>query len=567
MSGTLPAAASSVVAVIPAAGLGERLMPISSALPKAMVPIGGQPLISLTLNHLIQQGIRDFVVVIGKHGDQVRDYLDRTYQPQGDISIRYAEQAELNGPLGALRLALQAIEDDRPILIWLGDTLSRDRVAFDRDFILTQPVEDHWRWCLARTDAQGDLESLVDKPTVPTDANLALIGVYYFADTALLRRCTEEVFRADETVAGEFQLSSAIERYNRQRRIAVRPAREWWDCGSIDRYIATRRALIRSRSFNQIRVDEAGVLRKEALNHGDELRHEIGWYEAIPDAVRPLTPRVFGASSEPGRPYLELEYSPVPTLAEVYLFANVHREVWRYALPQILGLWRSRLAGEMRPADDAAACVTAMYWEKTERRLAQAAGQLPATDRSLTVNGRRLPSWEAIAPRVRDRVALLAASPPWSLIHGDFHFGNIMFDFHSGQLKMIDPRGDFGRPGPEGDARYDLAKFLHSFHGGYAHLAADMFRLDRTAPDEYRLRLLGGADRALLTAVVREWVEVAGFDFSDLVLIEGLAFLALTALHDEHPDRQVAAYLIGLELIEDALRRRPAAALREPLGR
>jgi len=555
-----------VVTVIPAAGLGERLMPISSALPKAMVPIGGQPLISLTLNHLIQQGMRDFVVVIGKHGDQVREYLDRTYPQESGITLTYTEQTELNGPLGALRLALQAIEGDRPILVWLGDTLSRDRIQFDRDFILVQPVDDHWRWCLARTNEAGDLTSLVDKPTAPTDANLALVGVYYFADGALLRACTEAVFRANETLAGEFQLSSAIERYNQHRRIAVRLADEWYDCGSIDRYIDTRRALIRSRSFNRIQVDDAGVLRKEALNNGDELRNEIGWYEAIPDAVRPLTPRVFHASREPGDTYLELEYTPVPTLAEVYLFANVHREVWRYALPQILGLWRDRLLHTSYPADDMASRVTLMYWEKTEQRLAQAAARLPDPGRAVTVNGRRLPAWTDLAPLVRERVRRLAKSPSWSLIHGDFHFGNIMFDFHSGQLKMIDPRGAFGRPGPDGDARYDLAKFLHSFHGGYAHLAADMFRLDRPRVDVYTLYLLGGADRDLLTGVVRDWAEQAGFDFDDLVFIEGLAFLALTALHEEHPDRQIAAYLIGLGLLEDVLQGQRSEAMREPLG-
>ena len=60
-----------VVAVIPAAGLGQRPMPISSAAPKAMVPIAGQPLISLIVNHLARQGVRRFVFVVGRHRDQL----------------------------------------------------------------------------------------------------------------------------------------------------------------------------------------------------------------------------------------------------------------------------------------------------------------------------------------------------------------------------------------------------------------------------------------------------------------------------------------------------------------
>ena len=88
----------------------------------------------------------------------------------------------------------------------------------------------------------------------------------------------------------------------------------------------------------------------------------------------------------------------------------------------------------------------------------------------------------------------------WSLIHGDFHFGNILFDFGSGHVKLIDPRGEFGKSGNAdsigcyGDAHYDLAKFLHGFHGGYAHLSGDMFELTSHS-DDYNLVFHGGNRR------------------------------------------------------------------------
>jgi dTDP-glucose pyrophosphorylase len=541
-----------VVAVIPAAGLGQRLMPISSAIPKAMVPIAGQPLISLIVNHLARQGVRRFVFVVGRHGDQLTSYLERTYG-NSSLELCFVQQTELDGPLGAVRLA-EPLAGDNPQLVYLGDTLTRDELVFDRDFVLAHPVEDHYRWCLVKADDQGCMEQLIDKPLGPHDADLALIGVYYFSDGALWRRCTEEVHSAGETVHGEFQLSSAIARYNACKPIEVRRASEWFDCGSIDRYVDTRRHLLQSRRLNTIWVDDLGILHKRSYG-SDDLAHEIQWYLSVPESVKPLVPRVFGYSLSKGGTHIDLEYVPVPTLAEVYLYANVHPEVWEYAFSRILDLWK-RVFYDTRSSDErGSAKALSMYWEKTESRLAEAADSVPFQDRRVRLNGRELPSWQEMAPRVRAALETVARRPHWSLIHGDFHFGNILFDFNSGQLKLVDPRGAFGDVGCYGDARYDLAKFLHSFDGGYAHLAAGMFELSQDESDGFDLRLYGGSDRDHLLACFWRWLASTGIDPGEIMLIEGLLFLSLLPLHADDPSRQAAAYLTGLTLVTDALER------------
>jgi dTDP-glucose pyrophosphorylase len=539
------------VAIIPAAGLGQRLMPVSSAIPKAMVPVAGQPLISLTVNQLARQGVRHFIIVVGQHGDQLRSYIERTYGGSS-LSFSFVEQTVLDGPLGAVRLA-QPLAGAGPQLIYLGDTLCRDVLAFDRDFVLAHPVDDQWRWCMAQPDASGALCRLLDKPATRTPAGLALIGVYYFEDGALLQRCIEDVYAAAERLHGEYQLSSAIERYNAVRSVEVRRAKDWFDCGSIDRYITARRSLIQSRHLNSVWVDDLGVLHKRS-NGSDHLANEIRWYLTVPDAVQPLTPRIFSYSLAEDDTQVAMEYVPVPTLAEIYLYANVHTEVWEYALGRVLDLWSRVFLSET--ADDAASTEKSMemYWKKTEARLAEATDVLPGTGTPLVLNGRDLPSWDEVRLRVRSAVERIARRARWSLIHGDLHFGNLLFDFNSGQLKMVDPRGAFGDVGCYGDARYDLAKLLHSFHGGYAHLAAGMFELKRDDAG-YELRLYGGTDRPHLLACFRSWLERAGIDYDEILFIEGLLFLSLVPLHADDSDRQVAAYLTGLSLITEALER------------
>ena len=539
------------IAIIPAAGLGQRLMPVSSAMPKAMVPLAGQPLISLTVNQLARQGIRRFIVVVGRHGDQLRGYIERTYGGSS-LSFEFPEQRELDGPLGAVRLA-QPLAGTGPQLIFLGDTLTRDALSFDTDFVLAHPVDDQWRWCMAQPDSNGMLSRLLDKPASRTAADLALIGVYYFRDSALWQRSIEDVYASGERLQGEYQLSSAIERYNAVRPIEVRRANDWSDCGSIDRYITARRSIIQSRHLNSVWVDDLGVLHKRS-NGSDHLANEIRWYLTVPEGVHPLTPRVFSYSLSPDDTQVALEYVPIPTLAEIYLYANVHPDVWGYALGRVLDLWARVFLSQKREDPASAEKSLAMYWDKTEARLAESAAILPENGSKLALNGRPLPCWDELRPRVRAALQDVASGARWSLIHGDLHFGNLLFDFNSGQLKLIDPRGAFGEVGCYGDARYDLAKLLHSFHGGYAHLAAGMFELNHDEAG-YDLRLYGGSDRDHLLACFKRWVAGTDIDYDEIVLIEGLLFLSLVPLHADDRQRQVAAYLTGLSLVVDALER------------
>ena len=63
-------------------------------------------------------------------------------------------------------------------------------------------------------------------------------------------------------------------------------------------------------------------------------------------------------------------------------------------------------------------------------------------------------------------------------MHGDFCFSNILYDFKSQSIKVIDPRGLSG-DGKEqsiyGDLRYDVAKLAHSVIGKYDFIIAGRF--------------------------------------------------------------------------------------------
>jgi choline kinase len=69
-------------AVILSAGQGKRLLPLTADNPKCLLKIGGQSLIEWQINELAKCGIDRVSIVVGYHGDRVKQLLKRRYDPQ-----------------------------------------------------------------------------------------------------------------------------------------------------------------------------------------------------------------------------------------------------------------------------------------------------------------------------------------------------------------------------------------------------------------------------------------------------------------------------------------------------
>ena len=63
-------------AVIPAAGLGTRMLPISRCVPKEMLPIVDRPAISYLVNEAFDSGITDVLIITGREKEAMEDYFD-----------------------------------------------------------------------------------------------------------------------------------------------------------------------------------------------------------------------------------------------------------------------------------------------------------------------------------------------------------------------------------------------------------------------------------------------------------------------------------------------------------
>ena len=125
-------------AMILAAGLGTRLKPLTDTMPKALVPVGGKPLLDINIEKLQQAGYDRFVVNIHHFASQIVDHVhEQQYAPMVHFSDESAQLLETGG---GLKKAQSLFRDDEPILIHNVDIL--DNVDYQWFARQHQPDED-----------------------------------------------------------------------------------------------------------------------------------------------------------------------------------------------------------------------------------------------------------------------------------------------------------------------------------------------------------------------------------------------------------------------------------------
>jgi len=110
-------------AMIFAAGIGSRLRPITDRMPKALVPVGGIPMLQRTLLRLNEAGFNDVTINIHHFGQQIIDFLQHNDNFGMNIHIS-DERDELLDTGGGILKARHFLDGDEPFLAHNVDILS-----------------------------------------------------------------------------------------------------------------------------------------------------------------------------------------------------------------------------------------------------------------------------------------------------------------------------------------------------------------------------------------------------------------------------------------------------------
>lgn len=228
-------------AVIPAAGLGTRFLPITKSMPKEMLPVVHKPVIQYVIEEAYHSGITDILIITGKGKRSLEDYFDTNTQLENnkflneldlmlhDLNIFFIRQKEVKGLGDAIRYAESFAADD-PFAVMLGDTITippciselmRVYERYKAPIIAVERVPpemvDHYG-IISGAELERDdflIEHLVEKPlpeSAPSD--LAILGSYIL---------TPGIFNAIRQTSpgknGEIQLTDALNILNCRQKM------------------------------------------------------------------------------------------------------------------------------------------------------------------------------------------------------------------------------------------------------------------------------------------------------------------------------------------------------------
>jgi UTP--glucose-1-phosphate uridylyltransferase len=244
-------------ALLPVAGKGTRMHPVTTAVPKELLPIGTRPLIEFALEEARDAGLRELVLVTARGKSAVEDFVDDwSARQRNPLAVSYVRQREQRG-LGHAVLVAAHLLDGAPFAVMLPDDLLpgppfalRDLMAAHRHSgraaVLLQSIRaaDSASYGVPRLrrDVGADIviEDLVEKPApAAAPSRFGVVGRYVVPASILAR--LEDVAPG---AGGEIQLTDALAALARDETIvgvALRQPR--LDCGSPAGYLAAQQSV------------------------------------------------------------------------------------------------------------------------------------------------------------------------------------------------------------------------------------------------------------------------------------------------------------------------------------
>ncbi len=228
--------------IIPLAGKGTRLRPLTHLVPKPLIRVAGRPVLDWVMDRLEGLDVEELIFITGHLKEQVETYVRKRYA----IPSRFIEQKVQDGTAGAVHLARPAIHG--PVMIIFVDTvfdadLSIVKGSGDDGIIWAKEVEDYQRFGVVVTDAQGYMTKIVEKPKQPI-SKLANIGLYWIRSVDQLWQGIDHVLAAPQN-KGEWFLTDAFQwMIERGAKIRTAEVAGWYDCGTVETTLETNRILL-----------------------------------------------------------------------------------------------------------------------------------------------------------------------------------------------------------------------------------------------------------------------------------------------------------------------------------
>lgn len=413
-----------------------------------------------------------------------------------------------------------------------GDTLFDALPKEGGDLFAIGNSSENYNWATFSLDPSGRTQF---KPVQDNSSSLDIISGYFTFNHPLA------LLKSLSNCNGDFL--AALNQYSIEFKLTPWLAKTWLDFGHMNTYHRSKSTVTTQRAFNEMKISPRIVSKSSANKF--KMSSESCWFESIPPELKIYTPHYLKHTSNGEQSGYDIEYLYLPVLNELFVFGDLPFRTWKTILRacEEFMLVAASHKPEVEPN------TSSLYDEKLWQRLSSYCQdqQLDIT-KPWIMNGKIMPSLEEISKECLARIN--QSKSKVSVVHGDFCFSNILYDFRLQAIRCIDPRGHVeDEITMYGDARYDLAKLCHSIIGGYDHIIAGNFSL--VANSEYDINFDLFSDS--VAEKIEEYLLEKGFAGFDLIqdgiyAIMITLFLSMLPLHNDKPQRQKAFLANALRL-------------------
>ena len=346
-----------------------------------------------------------------------------------------------------------------------------------------------------------------------------------------------------------FDFIKGFELYTKENPVNEIYTNDWLDFGLPVTYHRSKSTLTTERYFNNLEISKFSVLKRSRKI--TKMKAEANWFNTMPNDLKGYIPSLWNHGIKESTGFYEIEYLSLNTLADLFVFGKHPVFVWESILNACNEFISVCQSFEKKSKNLNKKYYENMYLDKTTFRVEEyVTNQSLDLDKNFTINGVMTPSIKQII----NEMYLEVSKNPFknlSIIHGDFCLSNILFDFRTQSVKVIDPRGlDYdGNISIYGDARYDIAKLSHSIIGLYDFIISGDFEFQKNGNYNYNLKFYMTNEHKDIQELFKnsKFLNKTIYELS-VYPIMILLFLSMLPLHFDKPNRQNAMLANALRL-------------------
>jgi hypothetical protein len=243
-----------------------------------------------------------------------------------------------------------------------------------------------------------------------------------------------------------------------------------------------------------------------------------------------------------------LGYLHHTALNELYVFTDLPVIVWKNIFNSCFQFIKKC---QRNPSNEKNTYLKKLFNEKTEQRLKQY-----CDNKKINIDDCWL--YQNSSTSLKDILLLSEKylprkNLPSCIIHGDFCFSNILYDFRTHRIKIIDPRGIDNDHNITiyGDSRYDIAKLCHSVLGMYDWIVAGYYNVKIENREIYfEIENNNYEIQSLFIEMIKDEFDLS---IENLYAMQIQLFLSMLPLHTDDIERQNALFSNAFRLYHDLL--------------